>query len=81
MRTWMTRVRTLLNPLLCLNHSLIELSVLLRVRSNMNRIAIASLHTSGSIDTNSRWPEKEQKREEGKGGRVDRSARGAREGR
>lgn len=41
-------------------HSLIELRVLLRVRSNMNRMATASLHTRGSILTNSRCPPRSQ---------------------
>jgi len=45
---------TLLNPLACLYHSLIELRVDFRDKSNMNRIATASLHTSGSMLTNSR---------------------------
>ena len=45
------RRRTLLNPRACRYHSLIELSVDLRERSNMKRIATASLQTSGSILT------------------------------
>lgn len=48
----------LLNPRPCLYHSLILLSVDFLVRSNMNRIATASLQTSGSMFTNSRWPPK-----------------------
>lgn len=51
---------TLLKPRLCRYQSLIELSVLFRVRSNMNRMATASLETSGSIETNSRWPPRSQ---------------------
>lgn len=47
---------TLLNPLACLYHSLILFKVDLRVRSNMNRMATASLETSGSMETNSLWP-------------------------
>lgn len=46
--------QTLLNPLACLYHSLILFKVDLRVRSNMNRIATASLDTRGNIETNSR---------------------------
>ena len=49
-------IAVLLNPRPCRYHSLIELSVLFLVRSNMNRIATASLHTSGSMLTNSRCP-------------------------
>ena len=45
------RRRTLLNPRACRYHSLIELSVDLRERSNIKRIATASLQTSGSILT------------------------------
>lgn len=51
---------TLLNPRACLYHSLTELSVDLRERSNMNKIATASLHTRGNILTNSRWPPRSQ---------------------
>jgi hypothetical protein len=47
---------TLLKPLACRYHSLILLSVDFRERSNMNKIATASLQTSGNILTNSRWP-------------------------
>jgi len=36
------------------------LRVLLRVRSNMKRMATASLQTSGSMLTNSRWPPRSQ---------------------
>ena len=35
-----------------------EFNVLFLERSNMKRIATASLHTSGSIFTNSLWPPK-----------------------
>lgn len=54
------RRRTLLNPRAWRYHSLIELSVDLRERSNMNSSATASLHTSGSMLTNSRWPPRSQ---------------------
>ena len=47
---------TRLNPLACRYHSLIEFSVCRRVRSNINKIATASLQTRGSILTNSLWP-------------------------
>lgn len=50
----------MLKPLAWRYHSLIELSVLLRDRSNMKRMATASLQTSGSIETNSRWPPRSQ---------------------
>lgn len=50
----------LLNPLPCRYHSLIELSVLFRVRSNMNKIATASLQTRGNMLTNSRCPPRSQ---------------------
>ena len=46
----------MLNPLACLYHSFIELSVDFLERSNMKRMATASLQTSGSMFTNSRWP-------------------------
>jgi hypothetical protein len=49
---------TLLNPLACRYHSLMELRVDFRLKSNMNNIATASLHTRGNIFTNSRWPPK-----------------------
>ena len=49
-----TEERTLLNPRACLYHSFTEFSVDLRERSNMNRMATASLHTRGSMFTNSR---------------------------
>jgi hypothetical protein len=49
---------TLLKPLACLYHSLTEFNVLFRDKSNMNKIATASLHTSGNMFTNSRWPPK-----------------------
>jgi hypothetical protein len=48
---------TLLNPRACRYHSLMEFKVDFRVKSNMKRIATASLHTSGNILTNSRCPE------------------------
>src|SRR5215472_2345103 len=50
----------LLKPRPCRYHSLIELRVLLRVRSNMNKMATASLQTRGSMLTNSRCPPKSQ---------------------
>lgn len=50
--------QTLLNPRAWRYHSFTEFSVDFRERSNMNRIATASLQTSGSILTNSRWPPK-----------------------
>jgi hypothetical protein len=49
---------TLLNPRAWRYHSFTEFSVDFRERSNMNRIATASLQTSGSMLTNSRWPPK-----------------------
>ena len=49
---------TLLNPLACRYHSLMEFKVLFRDKSNMNSIATASLQTKGSILTNSRCPVK-----------------------
>ena len=48
--------RTLLNPRACRYHSFTELSVDFRDRSNMNKMATASLQTRGNIFTNSRWP-------------------------
>lgn len=48
----------LLKPRPCLYHSLMEFKVLFLVRSNMKRMATASLQTSGSILTNSLWPPK-----------------------
>ena len=45
---------TLLNPLACRYHSLIELSVDFRLKSNINNMATASLQTKGNILTNSR---------------------------
>lgn len=48
--------RTLLKPRACRYHSLTELSVDFRERSNMKRMATASLQTRGSMLTNSRWP-------------------------
>jgi hypothetical protein len=43
--------RTLLKPLAWRYHSLMELRVDLRERSNMKRMATASLHTKGSMLT------------------------------
>jgi len=53
-------IAVLLNPRACRYHSLMLLSVDLRERSNMKSNATASLHTSGSIDTNSRCPPRSQ---------------------
>lgn len=53
-----TGIAVLLNPRACRYHSLTLLRVDFRVRSNMNRMATASLETRGSIDTNSLWPPK-----------------------
>ena len=53
-------IAVLLKPLPWRYHSLMEFSVLFRVKSNMNKIATASLQTSGSIFTNSRWPPRSQ---------------------
>ena len=50
----------LLKPRPCLYHSLMEFRVLFRVRSNMKRMATASLQTRGSMFTNSRWPPRSQ---------------------
>lgn len=50
----------LLKPRPCLYHSLMEFRVLFRVRSNMNKMATASLQTRGSMLTNSRWPPRSQ---------------------
>jgi hypothetical protein len=47
---------TLLKPLACRYHSLTLFNVDLRDRSNINKIATASLHTKGNIFTNSRCP-------------------------
>ncbi len=47
-------IAVLLKPRPCLYHSLIELRVLFRVRSNMKSMATASLQTRGSMLTNSR---------------------------
>lgn len=55
-----TTTLTLLNPLACLYHSFTEFKVLFLVKSNMNKIATASLLTRGSIDTNSRCPPRSQ---------------------
>ena len=49
---------TLLNPLACRYHSFTEFSVDFLDRSNMKRIATASLHTKGSMFTNSLCPPK-----------------------
>lgn len=43
-------------PRACLYHSFMEFSVDVRVRSNINKIATASLQTRGSMFTNSLWP-------------------------
>lgn len=51
---------TLLNPRACRYHSFTELRVDLRDRSNMNKMATASLQTSGSMFTNSRCPPRSQ---------------------
>lgn len=48
-----TGIAVLLNPRAWRYHSLTLFRVDFRVRSNMNRIATASLDTRGSIDTNS----------------------------
>jgi len=55
-----TRMLTLLKPRACRYHSFTEFKVDFRERSNINRIATASLHTRGSMLTNSRWPPKSQ---------------------
>ena len=59
-KRWGKSKRTLLNPRAWRYHSLTELSVDFRERSNMNRIATASLQTSGSMFTNSRCPPRSQ---------------------
>ena len=51
---------TLLKPLACLYHSLTEFNVLFLDKSNMNKMATASLQTSGNMFTNSRCPPKSQ---------------------
>jgi hypothetical protein len=48
----------LLKPRACRYHSLTEFNVDFRDRSNMKSSATASLQTSGSMLTNSRWPPK-----------------------
>lgn len=48
--------QTLFSPRACLYHSLMLLRVDLRVRSNVKRMATASLHTRGNMLTNSFWP-------------------------
>ncbi len=53
-------IAVLLKPRPCRYHSLIELRVLFLVRSNMNRMATASLQTNGSILTNSLCPPRSQ---------------------
>ena len=58
--TQRTIEQTLLNPRACRYHSLTEFNVDFRDRSNMKRIATASLHTSGSMFTNSRCPPRSQ---------------------
>ncbi len=50
----------LLKPLACRYHSFTLLRVAFRVRSNMNRMATASLDTRGNIDTNSLCPPRSQ---------------------
>lgn len=50
--------RTLLNPRAWRYHSFTELRVDFRERSNMKRMATASLQTRGSMFTNSLWPPK-----------------------
>ncbi|KAG5220292.1 hypothetical protein IMY05_C4628000900 [Salix suchowensis] len=50
------RDHTLLKPRACRYHSLTEFSVDFRERSNMKRMATASLHTNGNMLTNSRCP-------------------------
>jgi hypothetical protein len=49
---------TLLNPRAWRYHSFTEFSVDFRDRSNMNKMATASLQTRGNIFTNSRCPPK-----------------------
>lgn len=51
---------TLLNPLACRYHSFTEFKVDFLDKSNMNNMATASLHTSGSMFTNSRCPPRSQ---------------------
>ena len=53
-------IAVLLKPRPWRYHSLMLFSVLLRVRSNMKRMATASLQTSGSMLTNSRCPPRSQ---------------------
>jgi hypothetical protein len=53
-------IAVLLNPLPCRYHSLILFRVLFLVKSNMKRIATASLQTRGNMLTNSRCPPKSQ---------------------
>ncbi|EEQ36836.1 hypothetical protein CLUG_00959 [Clavispora lusitaniae ATCC 42720] len=48
----------LLKPRTCSYHSFIELRVDFRVRSNINKMATASLETKGSMLINSFWPPK-----------------------
>jgi hypothetical protein len=48
--------QTLLKPRACLYHSFTEFNVDFRDKSNMKRIATASLHTRGSMFTNSLCP-------------------------
>ena len=50
-----------MNPLACRYHSFTEFRVDFLDRSNMNRIATASLHTRGNIFTNSRCPPRSQR--------------------
>lgn len=44
-----------LSPRACRYHSLTEVRVDFRERSNIKKIADASLHTKGNIERNSRW--------------------------
>ncbi|KAH3665715.1 hypothetical protein OGAPHI_003903 [Ogataea philodendri] len=53
-------IAVLLNPLVCLYQSLIELRVDLRDKSNINSTATASLATSGNMLVNSASPPKSQ---------------------
>lgn len=57
-------INTLLKPLACLYHSLMEFRVDLRDKSNIKSSATASLQTNGNILTNSRWPEDKTRKEE-----------------
>jgi hypothetical protein len=57
---WSRYAHTLLKPRACRYHSLIEFKVDFLLRSNMNSMATASLHTSGNMFTNSRCPPRSQ---------------------